>query len=120
MEIVLNDYFFALLFCALSGMGIGGGGLFVVYLSVFRNFPQFFCQGINLAVFVFSSVFACIVNIRKRRINYPVCLFLSVCGCIGALLGGGFAGMINDSVLRLAFGIFLLVTSIISIYIHKK
>ena len=120
MEIAVSDCLFAFLFSALSGMGIGGGSLFVVYLSVIRGFPQLVCQGINLAVFIFSSSFSCIVNKRKRKINYPLCLFLSVCGCVGALFGGGFASMINEGILRLAFGIFLLVTSVISIYINRK
>ncbi len=120
MESTLSDLIFVFLFCALSGMGIGGGGLFVVYLSVFRSIPQFLCQGINLAVFIFSSAFSGIVNVKKRHINYPLCLFLSVCGCVGAVIGGGFAGMISDNILRLAFGIFLLAVSIISIYINRK
>lgn len=120
MEIILSDYLFVALFSSLSGMGIGGGGLFVVYLSVVRNFPQLICQGINLAVFIFSSAFACGVNSKKRKLNFPLCIFLSVCGCVGALLGGGFAGMINDNVLRLVFGVFLIATSIISIYINRK
>ncbi len=120
MEIILSDYLFVILFSALSGMGIGGGGLFVVYLSVVRNFPQLICQGINLAVFIFSSTFACAVNAKKRKINFPLCIFLSVCGCVGALLGGGLAGMINDNILRFVFGAFLIVTSVISIYINRK
>lgn len=120
MESNLTDAFFVFLFCSLSGMGIGGGGLLVVYLTVLRGLGQFFSQGINLFVFLFSSASSGTVNLKKRTVNYPLCLFLSVCGCIGSALGAGLAGTINDRVLRIIFGIFLVCTSLISIYIHKK
>ncbi len=120
MQSTLTDFLFVFLFSALSGMGIGGGGLFVVYLSLFKNISQFICQGVNLAVFIFSSASSGAVNFKKRIINYPLCIFLSVCGCIGALLGAGIAGMINGNILRLIFGVFLLCTAIISLYIHRK
>ncbi len=120
MESSLIDFLFVFLFSALSGMGVGGGGLFVVYLSVFKNIPQFICQGVNLAVFIFSSASSGAVNFRKRMINYPLCLFLSLCGCVGALLGSGLAEMINGNILRLLFGIFLLAAASMSLYIHRK
>lgn len=120
MQSTLTDAIFVFLFCSLSGMGIGGGSLLVVYLSVFRSIPQLLCQGINLAVFIFSSASSGIINAKKRRINYPLCLFLSVCGCIGAIIGGGLASLINERILRLMFGLFLLATSVISIYINRK
>ena len=42
------------LLAALSGMGVGGGGLFVIYLSLFTNTPQLTAQGMNLLFFLLS------------------------------------------------------------------
>ena len=43
------------LLAALSGMGVGGGGLFVIYLSLFTDTPQLVAQGMNLLFFLFFS-----------------------------------------------------------------
>ena len=42
------------LIAALSGLGVGGGGLFVVFLALFTEIPQITAQGINLLFFLFS------------------------------------------------------------------
>ena len=34
----------------LSGMGVGGGGLFVLYLAFFTDLPQAVAQGNNLDI----------------------------------------------------------------------
>ena len=39
--------------CALlAGMGVGGGGILIIYLTLFKNLPQATAQGINLLFFV--------------------------------------------------------------------
>ena len=43
------------LIALLSGMGVGGGGLFAVYLSMFTDIPQLSVQGYNLLFFLFSA-----------------------------------------------------------------
>lgn len=113
------DVLFTFIFCTLSGMGIGGGGLLTVYFSVFRNIPQLYCQGINLIIFTVCSFCSVLVNIQKRNINYRYCIFLSLCGCIGACLGCCIAGIISEKYLKIGFGFFLLVTSI-SVFVKNK
>ena len=39
----------------LTGLGVGGGGLFVVFLNMFTDIPQIKVQGINLLFFIFSA-----------------------------------------------------------------
>ena len=40
---------------ALAAMGVGGGGLLVIYLTLVRATEQISAQGINLFFFLFSS-----------------------------------------------------------------
>ncbi len=42
----------------LAGLGIGGGGLLVIYLVLWTNCEQLSAQGINLLFFLFSSASA--------------------------------------------------------------
>ena len=50
------SFIVALITSVLSGLGIGGGGLLVIYLAFFTDTPQITAQGINLLFFIFSSI----------------------------------------------------------------
>ncbi len=113
------DIVFTFIFCTLSGMGIGGGSLLTVYFVTLRNLPQLSSQGMTLIIFTVCSLSSGFMNLRKRNINYRLCLFLSVCGCIGACLGCGIAGIIPERYLKILFGIFLILTSIL-VFVKNK
>ena len=51
MKIAIASFIIALL----SGMGIGSGGLLVIYLTLLEKVPQLTAQGINLLFFIFAS-----------------------------------------------------------------
>ena len=77
----------AFLLAALSGMGVGGGGLFVVFLSLFSDLPQITIQGINLLFFIFSSGAAVLIHVSRRHIFGKAVLTMIVFGILGSLLG---------------------------------
>lgn len=49
----------------LGAMGLGGGGILIIYLSIFTSIPQAQAQGINLLFFLPTAVLALIVYQRK-------------------------------------------------------
>ena len=105
----------AFIMAVLSGLGVGGGGLFVIYLALFTNIPQLEIQGINLAFFLFSSTSSLIIHLRKRKIFTTAITVMSIFGIIGALAGSFLATTINQGLLRKIFGTMLIVSGIISI-----
>ena len=96
----------------LSGLGVGSGGLLVVFLTEYRGVGQLFAQGINLLFFIFSSAAATAVNLRRRRIAYGTVLLMSLGGAGGAIVGAFAASLIDPAYLRIGFGIMLLVGGI--------
>ena len=52
---MLVDILVTLLIATLSGMGIGSGGLMVLYLTFVRHAPQLTAQGFNLLFFLFAA-----------------------------------------------------------------
>lgn len=96
----------------LSGLGVGSGGLLVVFLTEYRSVGQLFAQGINLLFFIFSSGAATAVNLRKRRISYGSVLMMSIGGVIGAIVGAVSASFIDPAYLRIGFGLMLLIGGI--------
>ena len=96
----------------LSGLGVGSGGLLVVFLTEYRGVGQLFAQGVNLIFFIFSSGAATAVNLRARKICYGAVLLMSIGGTIGAITGALIASVLNPDLLRISFGLMLLIGGI--------
>lgn len=99
----------------LSGLGIGGGGLLVIYLVFFENAEQIGAQGINLLFFVVSSAVALAVHAFKRKIPWKYVLFLSVFGIGGAALGSVITMNAEPVIIRKLFGLMLAVSGTVSL-----
>lgn len=100
----------------LSGMGIGGGGLLVIYLTLVRGVGQLEAQGMNLYFFIFASAAALFVHIAKRKINYALILLTSSVGMLGAYGGSALASVTDPELIRRVFGAMLLVSGGISLF----
>lgn len=92
----------------LSGLGIGGGGLLVIWLVLVLDTEQLTAQGINLVWFMFSSGAAMVVHLVKRRLNFKLIGFLVVLGSIGAVLGSLLARSTSSELIRELFGVLLI------------
>ena len=99
----------------LSGMGVGGGGLFVVFLALFSDLPQITIQGINLLFFLFSSGSSICVHLTKRKIFGTAVLIMAGFGIIGSVCGTLLATVVEQSILRKIFGLMLVVSGILSL-----
>ena len=100
---------------ALSGMGVGGGGLFVIYLAIFTDTPQLLAQGMNLLFFLFSAGASVTVHLSKRKIYPLLILILAVCGALGSIGGTFLSRHIDPAILRKIFGIMLVITGLFSL-----
>ncbi len=99
----------------LSGMGVGGGGLFVVFLAMFTDTPQITAQGINLLFFIFSAGSAVCVHLSKRHIFGTAVLTMATFGVAGAIIGSLLSSVINEGILRKLFGIMLVISGLYSL-----
>lgn len=107
----------------LSGMGVGGGGLLVIYLTLFENTEQIIAQGTNLCFFIAAAIASTLYNIKKKRIAWRITLILSLFGSICSLFGSQLAGEINPDMLRKIFGGMLAfggISSLLSSFGKKK
>ncbi len=92
----------------LCGMGVGGGGLFVIYLTLCRSVPQLEAQGINLAFFIASAAAALILHAKKRGIPFKKAAPIGLFGALGSIGGSALAHALDTSAVRTAFGIMLI------------
>lgn len=103
------------LIAVFSGMGVGGGGLFAVYLSVFTDVPQLAVQGYNLLFFLFSSGASVTLQLFRRKIPFFAVGIMIGAGILGALAGAALTDVVPSDWLRRIFGIMLVSGGIVSL-----
>lgn len=103
---MLIPFFFALL----CGLGVGSGGLLVIYLTLVEHLAQHTAQGINLVFFLFAAGASIPVHLVRRRILLSLCIMLMLCGIPGTLTGYTLASLLPGALLRRIFGAFLVLT----------
>lgn len=104
----------------LSGMGIGGGGLFAVFLTLLTDVPQLSIQGFNLLFFVFSASASVALQLFRASPPMRAVALMVATGLVGALIGASLAVILPEVLLRRAFGIMLISTGITSLRSSAK
>lgn len=103
----------------LAAMGLGGGGVLIIYLTLFENISQSTAQGINLIFFIPIAMVALILHSRKKLIDWKFALRFGVLGLVGAFLGCKLALFIDGNILRKLFGVLLLFIGILQFKTKK-
>ena len=70
----------------LGAMGFGGGGILILYLTMYKDMPQVVSQGINLLFFIPSAAFAVVMHIKNKLIDKKAALVYIAYGLIGVAL----------------------------------
>lgn len=96
-----------------GGLGMGGGTLLIPLLSIFLGLDQKLCQGINLVSFLVMAIFSLIIHYKNGFIKTKGIFYIILSGIIFSLIGSLLAGKTPSQVLRIAFGVFLCLLSII-------
>ena len=99
--------------CALSAsIGIGGGGLLIVYLTLARSVPQKDAQGINLIFFVLTMSLALVFHKIKKRVQTHNVLYVLLPALPAGILGSFIAKGIDTDTLKTLFGAFLILCGV--------
>jgi len=96
----------------LSGMGIGGGTLLVLYLTAVTNTAASAAAGINLLYFLGCAPASLWFHIRQHRVCASVAFPAILSGMAAALITAMLAPADSPPWLRRAFGILLLTVGI--------
>ena len=83
----------------LSGFGIGGGTLLMVWMTALMSMEQKIAQGVNLLYFLPTSVGALIFHIRQKMICWDVVIPAAICGSATAALSAWLASSMDVSML---------------------
>lgn len=104
-----------------SGMGMGGGTILILCLSMFLGVEQHIAQATNLVFFIPTSIVAIITNIKQKYIDFKIAIPIAITGIVGATIGAIISNKTDVKMLKKYFGIFLALIAVWEIYsIIKK
>lgn len=92
----------------LSGFGIGGGTLLLIWLTAFAGMEQTLAQGINLLYFLPAAATALPSHIKNGYIQWRAALPAAAAGLLSTAAAAWAATALDVELLRKCFGIFLL------------
>lgn len=92
----------------LSGLGIGGGSLLIVWLTTVLHMDPATARSLNLLFFIPSALIACLIRFRQGELDWKTPLPAIVAGCICAAFGSWIATVLDVQILKKLFGVILL------------
>lgn len=104
----------------LASMGLGGGFILVVWLTIFEDMAQRAAQGVNLLFFLPIALISLIFHLKNHLINKDLIKKLAFGGLLGAVLGTYGAQLIDNSALRKLFALFLLAFGLRELFAKGK
>lgn len=91
-----------------ASLGIGGGGILIIYLTLFASMEQLKAQGLNLLFFIPCGIIAIIIHLKNKLIVKEYSVLLISGGVVGALVGNYLATIINTAILSKIFAVFII------------
>lgn len=103
----------------LGSMGLGGGGILIIYLSLFSKLEQMNAQGINLIFFVSIALISVIFFSFKNLIDWKFIFPAVLLGIPGTFIGFHLSSNIDAQVLSKIFSVFLICIGIYQLFPKK-
>ena len=103
-----------------GGLGVGGGGILLLYLTAFTETSQLSAQGINLVVFLPTAAAALCLHFKNGFVKWKTAILAVLFGIPAVFLGFFIAKSIDESLLRLGFALLLLFIGLKELFRKEK
>ena len=104
----------------LSGLGIGGGSLLMVWLTAVLRWSIQDARAVNLLFFLPSAFIACIIRYKKGILNWKVVLPAILSGCLLAVAGSIVSKWANTTTLQKIFGVLLILAGTKEVFYRER
>lgn len=104
----------------LSAWGVGGGTLLLLCMTLFLGVDQATAQGINLLYFLPTAGMGLIWHRKNGLLEKNVLRHAIPLGTMAAIATAWIATSVDTAVFRKPFGIYLLVTGVMTLFQAKK
>ena len=96
----------------LSGLGIGGGSLLMIWLTAVLGWDIQQARAVNLLFFLPAALIACIIRFRQGTLNWKAVVPAILSGCTLAIVGSMISTRINTDTLSKLFGGLLILAGV--------
>ncbi|MBQ2854655.1 MAG: sulfite exporter TauE/SafE family protein [Oscillospiraceae bacterium] len=104
----------------LSGIGVGGGSLLMLWLTAVVNMPPETARSVNLLFFLPSALIACFFRWKQGVLDLKTILPAVISGCLAAALFSWVGTLFETSVLKKLFGGLLILTGLREVFYKEK
>lgn len=104
----------------LSGFGVGGGTLLLIYMTAFTQLSQTQAQGINLLYFLPAAALALPAHFKNGFVEKRALLPAVAAGLVCSALAAWAATALDVGLLRKCFGVFLLWVGLSELFRKKQ
>lgn len=115
-EMTDNVCIAALLSGMLGSMGMGGGSVLIIFLTLFANTRQKEAQGINLIFFIPCAIVSVIMNLKNNLVRPRTALYLILGGIFGITMGLFIFSHIESGMLGKIFGFFIIFMGVYTLF----
>lgn len=112
--------FAAIVLGFLTGLGIGGGSLLILWLTLVLAFDPITARGINLLFFLPAAAVSCLFRLRQGKLDLKRALPAILSGCSAAFVFSLISAGMDTALLKKAFGALLLITGLRELTYHGK
>lgn len=104
----------------LSGLGVGGGSLLMLWLTLVVNMEHSVARSINLLFFIPSAVIASIFRWKQGALDVKKILPAIIAGCASAAGFALLSKQIDIHLIKKLFGMLLLLTGVRELFYRPR
>ena len=109
-----------LLLGTVAGLGVGSGGIYLLWLKEGMGYEGTEAVFLNLLFFCAALLTAAAIHARAKRLDYSFLAEIVLFGIPGALVGRWLNRFFPPAILKLFLGVFLIFSGVFSLVVTKK
>lgn len=110
------EILFGMIAGTITGLGMGGGTILILLLTLFYGLEQHIAQATNLIFFVPTSLAAIWMNLKQNNVDRKLAKNIVIFGVIGAVIGSLIAEKLEDQTLKKCFAVFIFLIALHEMY----
>ena len=104
----------------LSGLGIGGGSLLILWMTMILHTDPLVARSINLLFFIPSALVSCALRIKQGNLKVKPLLPAVLAGCAAAAAFSWISTILNVEILKKLFCIVLIAAGLRELFYRNK
>ncbi len=108
------------LFSFLAGLGVGGGSLLMLWLTLVLGIEHNIARSVNLLFFIPTAIVASFFRWKQGALQIKRILPAVICGCISAAIFAFLSKTVEIELIKKLFGVLLLITGVRELFYRPR